>query len=85
MGYYGIPSGVCPSVRTLFPDNSYSFHPIVLKLGGQLDHEVIQCILFRDYSTPNKVISFLTIFQTFLFLDNLVFIGCVETWRTVRP
>ena len=29
----------------LFPDNSsYSFHLITLKLGGQLDHEGVQCI-----------------------------------------
>ena len=38
---------------SLHPDNSsYSFHQIVLKLG-QLDHEVVQCILFWGYSTPN--------------------------------
>ena len=39
---------------TLFLDNSsYSFHRILLKLGGQLDHEVVQCILFQGYSTLN--------------------------------
>ena len=37
---------------TLFPDNSYSFHPIRLKHGGQLDCEVMQYILFQGYSTP---------------------------------
>ena len=45
---------VGPSVRTLFLDNSsYSFHRVALKLGGQLDHEVVQGILFQGYSTPN--------------------------------
>ena len=39
---------------TLFLDNSsYSFHPILFKLGGQLDHEMVQCILFQGYSAPN--------------------------------
>ena len=37
---------------TSFPDNaSYSFHPIRLKHGGQLDYEVMQCIVFRGYSS----------------------------------
>ena len=31
---------------TLSLDNSYSFHPIRLKHGGQLDNEVMQGILF---------------------------------------
>ena len=44
--YYGIPFRVCSFVRTSFPDNSsYSFHQIPLKLGGQLNQEVMQCIL----------------------------------------
>ena len=35
------------SVHTSFLDNSScSFQWIVLKLGGQLDHEMVQCILF---------------------------------------
>ena len=39
---------------TSFPTNSYySFHRIGIKVGGQLDHEVIQRMLFRGYSTPN--------------------------------
>ena len=39
---------------TLFLDNSfYNFHPVRLKHGGQLDYEVMQCILFQGYSTPN--------------------------------
>ena len=33
---------VCSS----FLDNSYSFHWIALKLGGQFDHEVVEHILF---------------------------------------
>ena len=48
VGYYGIPSSVCPSVCTLLPDNSsYSFHWIALKLTGSLDHEVVQRIYFE--------------------------------------
>ena len=39
---------------TFFPDNSfYSFHPVRLKHGGQLDFEVFKGILFRAYSTLN--------------------------------
>ena len=52
---------VGPSVHNLFLDNSsYSFHRIALKLGGQLDHEVVQLILFQGYSTPNfdRLITF---------------------------
>ena len=34
--YYGIPSGVYPTTRTSFPDNtSYIFHRVALNLGGQ--------------------------------------------------
>ena len=45
---------ILPSIRILFMDNSsYSFHQVVLKLGGQLDHELVWRILFRGYSTPN--------------------------------
>ena len=49
-GYYDIPSGVClsihpfvcPSVRTLFPENSsHSFHRMSLKLGRELDHKIV--------------------------------------------
>ena len=41
-------------VLSSFPDNSsYSFHWIALKLGGQLDHEMVQRLLFRGYSTPH--------------------------------
>ena len=67
--WYGIPSGICPSFCTLFPDkSSHSFHRVALKLGGQIDHEVEQCILFRGYSTPDfdRVITFSKIFQTWL-------------------
>ena len=32
------------SDMTWFPVNSYSFHQIGLKLGGQLDHDVVQSI-----------------------------------------
>ena len=34
-------------------NSSYSLHPIKLKLGVWLDHDVAQCILFWDYSPPN--------------------------------
>ena len=62
------PVSVRPSVHTSFPDNSsYSFHRIALKLDGQLDHEMVQRILFRVYSTLNfdKVI---TLFNDFFLL-----------------
>ena len=45
----------------------------VLKLGGQLDHEVVQCILFRGYSIPNfdRVIMIFKDFSDLtLFADN---------------
>ena len=43
-----------PSVSKLFPANfSYSLHPIKLKLGIKLDHDVVQRILFQGYSPPN--------------------------------
>ena len=65
---------LCLYVRTWFPDNSsYSFHRIMLKLGGKLDHEVIQHILFQGYSTPNfdRVIKLLNDFSDLtLFLHN---------------
>ena len=34
-------------------NSSYSLHPIKLKLHVQLDHDVMQRILFRGYSPPN--------------------------------
>ena len=49
------------------------FSSITLKLGGQLDHEVIQRMLFRSYSTPNfaGVISLFKDFSALtLFLNN---------------
>ena len=56
------PVSVCPSVHTLFPDNSsYTFDWIALKLAGQLDHDMVQWILFRGYSTPND--SIITLFM----------------------
>ena len=33
-------------------NSSYSFHQNGLKLGGQLDHEMVLSILFRGYSKP---------------------------------
>ena len=51
----------------------------MLKFVGQLDHDVVQNILFRGYSTPNfeKLLRFLMIFQAdFCFLITpTVFIG----------
>ena len=45
-----VPLSVCDS----FMDNStYEFHQITLKLGRQLDHEVIESIVFQGYSTSN--------------------------------
>ena len=44
------------SVRKLFSfpaNSSYSLHPMKLKLGILLDHDVAQGILFRGYSPPN--------------------------------
>ena len=70
-GYY-----VCPSICTSFLDNSsYSIHQVVLKLGGQLNYEVVQCIilLFRGYSAPNfdrDITRFKQFFRLDFFLDN---------------
>ena len=42
------------SDMTNFPANSfYSFYPIGLNLGGQLDHKVVQDFLFKDYTTSS--------------------------------
>ena len=60
---------VRPHIRTSFPDNSsYSFRRIMLKLGGQTDHEV----LFRGYSTPHfdRIITLLTIFRDVYFVSG---------------
>ena len=40
---------------TLFLGNSCNFQLIGLKHGKQLDYEVMQSIVFRNYSTPNFV------------------------------
>ena len=68
VGCYGVPSSICPSVHTLFPDNSsYSFHWITLKLGGLLDQEVSQVALHHIL----RVIAFFKdFFVCTLFLDN---------------
>ena len=66
----------CPSVRTLFQDNSsHNFNQISLKLVGQLDHEQVQRILFCDYRAPNcDRLLVDTLFNNFsdltLFSDN---------------
>ena len=71
---YCIPSDASPSIRTSFPDNSsYTFHWIVLKLGGQLEHVAVQRILFRGYISLNDI--FITLLKDFFsdltsFLDN---------------
>ena len=40
-------------MSSFLANSSYSFHQIGLKLfGGQLDHEVVQHILFRGHNTP---------------------------------
>ena len=54
-------------------NSSYSFHQVVLKLGGQSDHELVWRILFRGYRTPNfdRIIMLLNNFSELtLFLDN---------------
>ena len=70
-GYNGLPSGVCLSVRTLFPDNSSnSLHRVALKLGGQLAHWVSP--LFEV--TVHQILVDITLFNIFsdltLFPDN---------------
>ena len=66
------PVSIRQSIRTSFPDNSsQSFHRITLKLGGQL--EMVQCILFRDYSIPNfdsVIILFNDFFLTLTFVSG---------------
>ena len=53
------------SDMTLFPDSSYSFYiRSCLNFGGQLDHKVIQCILFRGLSISKIELSPLKNFQT---------------------
>ena len=42
-----------PSTFSFPANSSYSLHPIKLKLVIQLDHDVVQHILFRGYSPPN--------------------------------
>ena len=75
-GYYDIPSSVCPSTcpSTLHFKISPSFHhdQIAVKLGGQLDHGLVQHILFCNYSTSNfdRVI---TLFNDFS--DLTLFLG----------
>ena len=59
-------------LQTSFPANSYSWHPINLKLGLWLDHGVEQRIFFRDYSPPNvsRVTSLWHFFVNFSFPAN---------------
>ena len=52
VGYYDIPSGVCP-FALLFWITPPTVFISTLKLGGQSDHEVVQCIFFPGYGTPN--------------------------------
>ena len=40
-------------VNISFPANSYSLHPIDLKLHIEIDHAVEQRILYRGFSPPN--------------------------------
>ena len=66
----------CPSVRTLFQDNSsHSLNQISLKLVRHLDHEVVQHILFWGYGSSNcDRLLVDTLFNNFsdltLFSDN---------------
>ena len=64
---------VRPSVHTSFTDNSpYSFHWIALKLGGQLDHEVLRRILFEVtvYQISIVIMLFNYFLDMTLFPDN---------------
>ena len=66
--YYGILFGVCWSIHPhLFPDNSYSFHQIALKLVGQLDIEMVQRIFFEVMA--HQVLIVITLFEDFFRLD----------------
>ena len=50
----------------LFPANSsYSLHRIGLILDGQLDHEMVQGLLFQGYSTPSFDRVITIFFKTF--------------------
>ena len=68
------PLSVRPSVRTLFPDNSsYSCHRIALRFGGQLNHEVVHRILFREVTVHQiliELLHFLKIFFRFDFVSG---------------
>ena len=78
------------SDMTLSPYNFYSFYRMRLKLGGQLDYEVVQHILFRGYRiTVHQSLIVITVLRLFtydLFPLVLQFSSdWVETWCTVRP
>ena len=56
----------CLSLRLQFVSRQLlQFSSDALKLAGQLDHEVIQHILFRGYSAPNfdRVITLFNLFS----------------------
>ena len=53
-------ASVRPYFFSFLANSSYSLRPIKLKLGMKLDHDVMQCILYRGYSPPN-VCSYATL------------------------
>ena len=86
---------VCPSgINISFPDNSYSFDPIKLKLDILYDFEMVQRILFQGYAPMifSGVIAFYLIFYHVLFqiipptyfsityTQNLTFVISQKSW-----
>ena len=55
-----------------FRPNPPSFHWFRLKLDGQLDHQVVQVVFFRDHSMPSFD-TVITIFKR-VFTNDLVYI-----------
>ena len=64
----------------MFPDKSfYSLHRIALKLGRQLDHEVVQRMLFRGYSMLNFDSYFYLFIYLFFFFFFFFFLTIFRT------
>ena len=67
-------------------NSSYSFHQTRLKLGGQLDHLIVKCILFQDHTTPNfyRVITISKDFSDMTWFPDFSLNEVHETSWTVR-